>query len=583
MRHYKILLLLAALLGLWSCSDEPDGPGSATDSIRLLSSEAIVLDAAKNSSAELTIEADAAWRGQCDAEWLTLTPMTGNAGRATIRVIARSHNNTGAQRTAHITLSTAAGSITVPISQNWDDVFNMDTTTYVVPADGGDLSIRFSTNIHGRKVLYCTTAGVTEWIKPVHDANLDVDSVSAAPLEKCEYIIHLEPNRTHAQRQAEFTIAIVDEAEKELIRSPQIIVRQEGLPVGTSTSWAQDGTVQQVLAHTRGQGFPIVLMGDGFIDADIESGYYQQVMTAALDHLFTEQPMTSFRDAVDAYIVNVVSKNNAFGYSYQTALNCNHEEGTSSIRGEFGVILDYIKKAPQMDNDDRLGNVLCLVILNSARYGGTTNYAISLGDKMSEMAIVYVPIIDGDPYGERFRRVVCHESLGHGIGKLLDEYSYENYSTISQSDVKTFSNLQNAYGWCQNISFSGTKVPWQDLINSHQYDEPDAFGQKLGIYAGGCGYMSGAWRPCDESMMRNNIDGFNPPSRRAIWQQLSRVTEGPTWKYTLQKFLDFDRDHLPLPADAGPQALPAAPSFIIDCSTAPPALPHPVVLGKRAR
>lgn len=59
-----------------------------------------------------------------------------------------------------------------------------------------------------------------------------------------------------------------------------------------------------------GKGLPIVLMGDGFIDTEINDGTYDAVMDKTFENLFTEEPIKSLRDYFNVYAVTAVSKHN---------------------------------------------------------------------------------------------------------------------------------------------------------------------------------------------------------------------------------------------------------------------------------
>ena len=219
------------------------------------------------------------------------------------------------------------------------------------------------------------------------------------------------------------------------------------------------------------------------------------------------------------------------------------------MRGNFDKIVAATKNVDDMKTLSRLREALVIVVVNSPQRAGTTNFGISFEGVMSNFAIAYVPLINNDPTGEDFRSVLCHESLGHGLAKLLDEYAYEaNNTSVPTSDVNKYRNLQTAYGWAANVSFSATNTPWNHILADRRYQKADAYGEKLGVYEGACGYMHGAWRPTDDSMMFHNQHGFNAPSREAIYKRIMATAYGTAWLYDFNAFAEFDQAHLPQPA-----------------------------------
>ena len=320
-----------------------------------------------------------------------------------------------------------------------------------------------------------------------------------------------------------------------------------------SGNYEDDGKVTVLQEHTAGNGIPLVLMGDGFIDTEIKSGYYGQVMDKAVENIFTEHPISELKEYFDIYSVTVVSPANTFG-SGQTALGCWMDAGTSTgVGGDDEAVQTYAQKVEGIELD----NTQVVVILNSDAYKGTNyNYWYSDG-RPSDFSIAYFPIIadrqgdtpdrQGDASdnleSEDFRRVLVHETVGHGIGKLDDEYAYEENPVMPTDEMEQRRQQQQDFGWWQNVDFTDNaeEVLWSDFLFDTRYD-----GQGLGIFEGACTYMTGAYRSTEESMMRNNIQGFNAPSRRAIYNNIIQRGEGRT--PSLEEFIDFDQRTYAAPA-----------------------------------
>lgn len=113
-----------------------------------------------------------------------------------------------------------------------------------------------------------------------------------------------------------------------------------------------------------------------------------------------------------------------------------------------------------------------------------------------------------------------------------------------------------------------------------RYQSTDAFGEKLGIYEGACGYLYGAWRPTDDSMMFHNQHGFNAPSREAIYKRIMSTAMGAAWSFDFNEFATFDLAHLPSPsaAKAKRMAMSRSAFQMVGEQPAPLALP---VIGRK--
>ncbi len=574
--------MLSSLLVASCASDGDDGSFSPFTIVTAV--DKLTLDYEKSSTVTLQFTAAESWRASVDASWATVSPMTGSVGDNTIQIITKSLNNTGAVRQGTITLLSASGSKTVTFTQQMTDVVNLEQSEYHVGKEGGDLSVKFSSNIRGYKLLMVSQGSAPSWIKGKKDANKEGDTAagSGEGLEDSEYQFTISANDTHESRSCTFYIRIVnpDNHNEVYITSGMFVISQDGLPVETSIDYSRNNTWKQLQRHSLGNGVPIVIMGDGFVDTEHNSGRYDEVMKQTMENLFTEEPATSLREYFDVWQVNMVSQNNAFGTNYKTALDCVMQgNGSSSIRGNFDKIVAATQNVDDMTTASLLHEALVVVVLNSAQRAGTTNFAIQFDGAMTNFAIAYVPLINNDARGEDFRSVLCHEALGHGLAKLLDEYAYEsNSGSLPSSDVSTYSMLQNAYGWAANVSFSATDTPWAHLLADSRYQSADAYGEKLGVYEGACGYMHGAWRPTDDSMMFHNQHGFNAPSREAIYKRIMATGKGSAWTYSFQEFAQFDQNHLPQPQSVAKVSASTDGAFAI--YSGKPVMQAPPVIGR---
>lgn len=300
-----------------------------------------------------------------------------------------------------------------------------------------------------------------------------------------------------------------------------------------SSDFGADCRVHILQQSSIGAGVDIVLMGDAFSDRLIADGTYENVMLKAVDAFFVEEPYKSLRDYFNVYYVDVVSPNEV--YYGETALGTWYGNG-SQVGGDDETVFKYALKAVA---EERLDESLMIVIMNRDYYAGTCYmYVGQEGDYGRGKSVSYFPASSD---AMTFNSVLSHEAGGHGFAKLADEYSYPYRGIIPEEEKASYvERFQN--GWYKNIDFTADpqKVKWSRFIADSRYES-----ERLGVFEGACTYMFGAWRPTDNSIMNQNTDGFNAPSRYAIWYRINKLAFGEDWKGTYEDFVEFDLAHRP--------------------------------------
>lgn len=506
----------------------------------------LILGAEADSQLVIHFTSSLPWQASCNVNWAVSSTLEGEAGENSLRILANGNNETGEERIAALTLTSGGLTRTINIRQLAALLLKTNQTDYKVGNEGGDISIHFTTNIESGK-LVLGFESETDWIVPMSDAN-------SRALYDGTILLAVYPNETRRERKAQFRLHWVDESNPNevLVSSELINVVQEAANVGISTDYSQDKLVYQLQQHTSGNGIPLVFMGDGFLDKDIASGYYRQVMEKGMEHFFTEEPVRSLRDYFDVWYVNAVSPNDAFGDSYSTVFSCWLEgNGSTLIEGNHEKVMEYALNVSALNESSNLFNeATCIVILNTEDYAGTCYFGFKDDKGYVNLAVGYCPMIYGME-DDMFRRVLCHECIGHGFTKLLDEYSYQEMGRMPDNEIEA-TRLQQAMGWAANVDFTSDRnaVLWSKFLQDSRYQSPDNYGETLGVYTGACTYWSGAYRPTNESMMRSNMHGFNVPSREAIYKRIMSTAYGSVWAYDYETFVAFDQAHLPTPSEA---------------------------------
>ena len=290
----------------------------------------------------------------------------------------------------------------------------------------------------------------------------------------------------------------------------------------TSTDYSKDGEVMTLQKASVGKGINIVFMGDAYVDRDMDAnGLYESMMRQSMEEFFAIEPYKTFRNRFNVYAVKVVSKNEKTGPGYSTALSSVATYSSIST-GDADKCFEYALKVPEIKDKK---NLLIGVLVNSVSERGITSMSESL-----QSGIAY--------YGstrnasEAFGITLRHEAGGHGFAFLDDEY-VTNQGTAPQAYIDHRNSMYQQYGWYSNVDFTNdpSKVKWSAFLSDDRYKS------EVGIFEGGSLYSKGAWRPSENSMMRDNYEYFNAPSRWAIYKRIMELS-GETASF--DKFLEYD-------------------------------------------
>lgn len=433
-------------------------------------------------------------------------------------------------REAKVKLTSGDEACEISVFQEVGDYVLPEKEEYLIGVEGGVFTIYFETNVDVEKLKVYTSSEPGSWLRQ------ETTSRSAAS-EMHEVSLHATSNKGGMSRSAYLLfVREEDGVQKELAT---VKISQQGGQVLESVDFSEDGKIDTLQQHAKGEGISIVLMGDGFVDQELADGTYRRVMEKAMENLFTEEPVKSLREYFDVFMINAVSENNDFGMGYKTAFSCKLAGGNSTtIIGDDTSVQIYVGKV--LDKEKKKENSLAVVILNTSAYAGTTYWGYQgKNNKLVEFAIAYCPVIDNLD-SEHFRQVLVHEAIGHGLGKLEDEYVYSDKGSISTLEIQRIRTMQ-ANGWLQNVDFTASKdtVLWASFLTDSRYQN-----EHLGVYEGACTYPKGAYRPSEDSMMNSNTCAFNAPSRKSLYEKVMKISMD-TEQVQYEDFVTFDKAHLP--------------------------------------
>ena len=289
-----------------------------------------------------------------------------------------------------------------------------------------------------------------------------------------------------------------------------------------SMDYSKDGEVMTLQKATVGKGINIVFMGDAYTDKDMgKNGVYETLMKNSMEEFFAIEPYKTFRNRFNVYAVKVVSPNGWTGEGYTTSLGTVFTHGSSGT-GDIQKCFDYAMKVPGINDSN---NLLVAVMVNANNTGGITNMSES-----RQSGVAFISSERNDP--EVFGVILRHEAGGHGFAFLDDEYVW-NTGEPSKDHVEHRNSRYEKYGWYSNIDFTNdpAKVKWSAFLSDNRYKD------EVGIFEGGSLYSKGVYRPSENSMMRDNLEYFNAPSRWAIYK---RIMELSGEEASFDKFLEYD-------------------------------------------
>lgn len=305
-----------------------------------------------------------------------------------------------------------------------------------------------------------------------------------------------------------------------------------------SNDYSMDKKVKLLQTATVGKGVDIVIMGDAYSDRLITDGTYERDMRDAIDAIFGVEPMKSYKELFNVYMIYAVSQNEDYRGSTVFSIR---PVGNDFASGNLGICKKYTKIA--LPNKP-LSDVAVIVI------GHDTEAYVSVapGVAVIEYDFDYDEYVDYSPATQsvafvgrhsdanEFIGTVVHE-FGHLFAKLADEYvemeAYDEY------DIQSFENLCQHLGIYKNIDFTSDPetIKWSKFLKDSRYSN-----EGLGVYEGALLSSKGVWRPTESSIMSSVLykRGFNAPSREAIYYRIHKLAYSDSWQYDYETFVQQD-------------------------------------------
>nr|WP_324616562.1 M64 family metallopeptidase [Streptomyces sp. TN58] len=282
--------------------------------------------------------------------------------------------------------------------------------------------------------------------------------------------------------------------------SGHILVPSAGSPAKspgrlTEAERSADGEVTKIIDNgSTADRLDVVVIGDGYTAAELPR--FRADAEQKWAEVAAVEPYTTYRGLFNLWTVDAVSRESGVSgdpdqaTARDTALGsyfwCDGIERLLCI--DQPKVDAYVAKAPAAD--------LVIVLANSAKYGGA-------GYNEPSATLGYEGISTASAGHPKSGQVAIHET-GHSLGKLADEYfypgvpDYEKYTGPEPGE-------SNSSGLTAD-RMAAQRAKWYRWLGE---ESPD--GGTVGAYEGGNYYVTGLYRPTDNSLMRLLGKPFNLP------------------------------------------------------------------------
>ncbi|HET6635713.1 MAG TPA: M64 family metallopeptidase [Streptomyces sp.] len=275
------------------------------------------------------------------------------------------------------------------------------------------------------------------------------------------------------------------------VATPERLARDNG------PALAGDGDVTQIVHNgPSADTLDVVVIGDGYT-----AGQLAQFHTDAKEkwHEITGvEPWTTYQNLFNVWAVDAVSAESGVSGDpdpsvvRDTALDssfwCDGIERLLCV--DTSAVDRYAALAPEAD--------LVIVVANTSKYGGAGYNQVS-----SPLGYDGIATVAGG--NEQSAQIVVHET-GHSLGKLADEYAYQERTYTGPEPGEANISTHPAADMQQR------GVKWARWLG-----EPTPDGGVIGTFEGAAYYTGGLYRPSQDSLMRSlNHQGYNLVGREAM-------------------------------------------------------------------
>lgn len=388
---------------------------------------------------------------------------------------------------------------------------------------GGEIFVKVTSNSFGGYQSEVYDAG--DWIYQTYAGN--------------NSLLTVKENTSSDRRTARMQFTISNGALR-YVKTVSLTQRAKGEPL--VNSYFSNGERLQLRNKTAStaDALNIVIVGDGYQKKDLQKGgKFQRAAESAASAFFGVEPYKSFEDRFNVYMVAYESAQEGVsvenGTTVDTYFDAYIKGGGNTyvnlLGGDYTSVINVLKNDLGWSDDATYYRTIVLMLINTSE-GVGSNAAIhrasygnssTLGEPYASMTLAMVAANTSET-----SNLVRHEAGGHAFGRLGDEYPGKTYG----NDLSDFHKI----GWYRNVTIDQNAWNWNQFSGLAGYEDVTYY------------MPSGAnfWCPTphtSNSIMYNNLNRFNAPSRQIIYERIIRQTEG-AGAYSWNGFLEYDKRNL---------------------------------------
>ena len=393
-------------------------------------------------------------------------------------------------------------------------------TSGVVDYIGGEVSINVVSSDYTSVTSELRNAG--DWIYQTYSGSNNTLTVNV--------------NEVQA-RSAEVVFTIKSTGSITYTKSVSVSQKAYGSAIDESRYHQTKGRLELQAATAGYTPLNIVIVGDGYQKKDLlKGGKFERSARSAMEAFFGIEPYKSFRDRFRVMMVAYESVDEGLSLQDGTQKNTyfkSYYQGSGNTYvnlsgGDYSSVVNVVKTDLGWSDDATYYRTIVIMLINTsegigsnaavyrASYGNTS----TLGEPYASMALAMVTANNTET-----SNLIRHEAGGHAFGRLGDEYPSKTWD----SNVNSMHDI----GWYRNVTVDKDLWNWDGFIGLAGYED-------VTYYQPNSSY----WCPVDHtkynSIMFNNTNKYNAPSRQIIYERIVRQTEGSD-AYSWSKFLEYDK------------------------------------------
>lgn len=284
----------------------------------------------------------------------------------------------------------------------------------------------------------------------------------------------------------------------------------------------------------------IVIVGDGYQKKDLlKGGKFERSARSAMEAFFGVEPYKSFRNRFRVVMAAYESTDEGLSLQGGTQKDTyfkSYYQGSGNTYvnlsgADYTSVSNVVRNDLGWSDDATYYRTIVIMLINTSE-GIGSNAAVhraaysntsTLGEPYASFALAMVTANNTET-----SNLIRHEAGGHAFGRLGDEYPSKEWG----SDVNSLHDI----GWYRNITVDQSLWNWNEFIGRSGYEDVTYY-QPNNTY----------WCPIDHtkynSIMYNNTNKFNAPSRMIIYERIIKQTEGYN-AYSFGGFLEYDKRNI---------------------------------------